>query len=357
MWKVIILLVLVVFLVFWLLREGSVLYSPAANITRNVATELVRPYKPVSPSLAQIFGDNHDWTATLSAKRIRTVVTAGDVSLARTVNARVLQAGDVNWPFLKVAALLRGADVTFVNLESPLITSCPLTNEGMRLCGNSKSVNGLKAAGVDVVSLANNHATDYGTKGVGETVDSLRAVGIDMVGLAKNNLVVKDVKGVKFAFLGFDDVTGGNRVVAQADEEKMQLAIKGAKEQADVVVIMFHFGSEYRVGPSERQRTLGRLAIDSGADVVVGNHSHWIGSLEKYRGKLILYSCGNFVFDQEWSLKTREGLLVTYVFYDKELIDVQLRPILISNYGQPDLLSVSDSQKILDEMRKTSMSD
>jgi poly-gamma-glutamate synthesis protein (capsule biosynthesis protein) len=92
------------------------------------------------------------------------------------------------------------------------------------------------------------------------------------------------------------------------------------------------------------------LAIDAGADLVIGNHPHWIQPVELYNGKLITYAHGNFVFDQEWSLETKQGVVGRYTFYDTQLVDVEFLPVLIENYGQPHFLMGAEKQFILDHM-------
>ncbi len=107
-----------------------------------------------------------------------------------------------------------------------------------------------------------------------------------------------------------------------------------AKSQADLVFASFHWGNEYS-RHSKRQEVLAHLAIDSGADVVVGHHPHWIQEVEEYRGKPIYYSLGNLVFDQMWSDPTRKGLILKLTFSGSKLQSRELIPIKIFNYGQP----------------------
>jgi poly-gamma-glutamate synthesis protein (capsule biosynthesis protein) len=117
-----------------------------------------------------------------------------------------------------------------------------------------------------------------------------------------------------------------------------------------VVIVQYHWGTEYITPPEERQKSLGRLTIDSGADLVIGNHPHWIKPIEFYKGKLITYGHGNFVFDQEWSQKTKEGVVGKYTFDGRDLVDVEYMPVEIINYGQPYFLEGSKKKQILDEM-------
>ncbi len=164
----------------------------------------------------------------------------------------------------------------------------------------------------------------------------------------------KNIRGEKFAFLGYNDITKRQDGVSLADEKTMQKEIEEARKHADIVVVAFHFGAEYQAQPDKRQKELAHLAIDSGTDIVIGNHPHWIQPVEIYKDKFITYAHGNFVFDQMWSQKTREGVIGRYTFYDNKLVDVEFLPLQIDNYGQPHFVSGLQKQTILDDMQKQS---
>lgn len=264
-----------------------------------------------------------------------TLIATGDVIPARSVNSQVLQRKDFTWPYLKTAGVLKSADITFINLESPLIDHCPITQEGMIFCGDSRNVEGLVYAGIDIVSLANNHAGNYGASGLQATKELLNSKGILVTGIS--GAQVMDVRGFKVAFLGYNDI-GTQLGVSNTDDEKIKSEISKAKTESNVVIVTFHWGTEYKDQPDERQRYLGHLAIDSGADLVIGNHPHQIQPTEDYKGKLIKYAHGNFVFDQEWSLKTKQGVVGKYTFNGNKLKNVEFLPIQIESYGQPHFL-------------------
>ncbi len=266
-------------------------------------------------------------TQTASPK-LRTIIATGDIIPARSVNYQTVTRNDFKWPYLKTADLLKKADITFINLETPLLSKCPLTQEGMIFCGDARNIEGLVYAGIDIVNLANNHAGNYGKEGIDSTINLLNANNIAVTGI--DGATILDIKGLKFAFLGYN-------ALSDLDEEKIKSEISMAKNKADIVVVAFHWGTEYTSEPDERQKYLGHLAIDSGADLIIGNHPHWIQSVEKYKGKHITYAHGNFIFDQEWSQKTKEGVVGKYTFKDKELINVEFFPVQINDYGQPSL--------------------
>lgn len=307
------------------------------------------------PTVENIFGFDHSWIATLSAERVRKVLITGDIIPARAVNHGVSIRNNPLWPYEKVADTIRSqaADVIFANLETPLIKQCPITQVGMIFCGSDRNVEGLKYIGVDVTSLANNHAANYGVDAVSETITTLQQNGIDVTGI--NGPLYKDIRGIKFAFLGYNDISVPQPGLANADEALIASEVKKAKANADIVIVMYHWGVEYRAQPDERQIYLAHYTIDQGADFVLSNHPHWIQPVEFYKEKLIMYAHGNFIFDQMWSQKTREGVLGVYTFYDKQLVDVYFLPLQINDYGQAVFLSGTEQQRILDEMKKESL--
>ncbi len=310
-------------------------------------------FLPEPLSLEKVFAEDHGWVATLSAERVRTLVATGDVIPARAVNFKTTQLNNFLWPFEKTAEVLESADLTLINLESPLVDNCPVTTEGMIFCGDPRHIEGLVFAGVDVANLANNHLENWGVEGVEGTASLLERAEILPIGI--NNPQFKEMAGLKVAFLGYDD-TGAGQIVAVADREKVVAEIKQAKELADLVVVSFHWGEEYTAQPTERQKELAHLAIDSGADLIIGNHPHWLQPVEIYKNKLIVYSHGNFIFDQMWSEETKIGLVGRYTFYDEQLIDVEFLPVYITDYGQPEFLEGERKEEVLGALKRSCLS-
>lgn len=328
---------------------------PSQREKSNQSTTVEQLYFPQTPTLEQVFSDDHSWIATLSGERRRTIIATGDIIPARTVNFKIVARDDFTWPYQKTTDVLKNADITFINLETPLLKDCPVTREGMVFCGNAQHVEGLVFAGVDIASLANNHAGNHSEKGVNETTSILTQHGIAVMGTDKNPITVKNIRGVRFAFLGFNDITSPQPGVLDVDEKLIRQEIARAKTMADVVIVTYHWGGEYRAQPDDRQKYLGHFTINAGADFVIGNHPHWIQPIEFYQGKLITYAHGNFVFDQMWSEETKKGVVGKYTFYGGTLIDAEYFPIYIKDYdGQPIFLEGDEKQKILDNMKKES---
>ena len=325
----------------------NILNPQSQNIV-NTPPPTIPEFKPSIPTIELMFSEYHAWIATISAERIRVLLATGDVMPARKVNIQATKLKNFKWPYEKTADVLSDADITFINLETPLIKDCPQIEGGFTFCGSEENVDGLVFAGVDIANLANNHAGNFGLSGINYTTELLNRNGILVTG--RFSPVYKDVRGLKFAFLGYNDI-GLQEGVAAASETKIASDILEARKEADVVVVAFHWGVEYQSQPDDRQKYLGHFAIDRGADLIIGNHPHWIQPIEKYRDKIIAYAHGNFIFDQEWSLKTKQGVVGKYTFYDNQLIDVEFLPVLIVNYGQPYFLVGRQKEDILENMK------
>lgn len=257
-----------------------------------------------------------------------TIIFTGDIMLGRSVNTRIQKYTDYTWPFKNIAPILSAADLLIVNLESPFITGCRPTDKGMIFCADPKSVVGLVFAGVDVATLANNHIENQGQKGIDETIKILIDNNITPVGAIHESPKIITVKNTKLAILSFSDFP-------EVDDKEVIGQISEATSSADIVITTFHWGTEYQRNPTPRQVFLAHLAIDSGADIVVGHHPHWIQTEEIYQGKPIYYSLGNLVFDQMWSEETRLGEILRVTYQDKILIKKEIIPIKIFDYGQP----------------------
>lgn len=307
------------------------------------------------PNLESIFSDNHNTAKNLDPNKKIVLIATGDVIPARSVNYQTTARNNFKWPFERVADIIKDADITFINLETPLLDNCPVTQQGMIFCGSSKHLDGLAFAGVDIASLANNHAGNWGEIGVEETVEHLTNAGIQATGHSNQPPANKTIKGTRFTFLGFNDITKPQPGINNVDDQKVCGDIKAARKNADVVLVTFHWGAEYRGQPDERQKQLGHLAIDCGADLIIGNHPHWIQPVEIYQGKLITYAHGNFIFDQEWSEKTKLGVVGKYTFQGKNLVDIEYLPVKIIDYGQPYFLQGEEKQRILEEMKQESL--
>lgn len=264
-----------------------------------------------------------------------TLIATGDIIPARSVNVQAVNRKDFKWAFANIAPILSSADITLINLESPLLPDCPLTTEGFVFCGSDKHIQGLTYAGIDIVNVANNHFSNYGQEGIDKTKALLEQNNMQLSGLPEQP-IYKTVNGTKFAFLGYNDIARYEGI-ANFDLELMKSQLTTANANSDIVVVSMHWGIEYVSEPNSRQKELAHFLIDNGADLVIGNHPHWVQSEEYYKGKYIKYAHGNTIFDQMWSEETKKGVIGKYTFENKELTSVEFVPTYIVDYGQPTL--------------------
>lgn len=333
-------------------------YRLFLNVNNTINNKLTNtPINQLFPSsvdtLDKIFSDNHPQLASSSANKVNVLIATGDIIPARSVNYQSTKYKNFIWPFEKTAETLKSADITLINLESTLIPDCRLTNEGMTFCGDTRHIEGLEAAGVDIASLENNHTNNYGSEGIENTVNLLKKAAI--MAVRENTPSFIEVRNLRFAFLGYNDLPQYQETITSEYARKISIDIDKAKRMADVVIVSFHWGIEYTRQPTKRQRDLAHLAIDSGADLIIGNHPHWIQPVEIYKNKIIAYAHGNFIFDQMWSEDTTEGVVGRYTFYGNKLVDIEYLPIKIKNYGQPYFLEGEQKRKILNLMYDESM--
>ena len=302
------------------------------------------------------------------------IIFTGDINLGRCIAKRTFKAhastNDYNYPIQFVAEELRTADITVGSLDSSLSDesppmSCP---DSMNLIGPTRMVEGLQFAGFDVVTVATNHIKDCGEKGFEcdnkallDTNNALIEVGIQPVG-AGNNLqesrlpVIVERNGIRFAFLGINQIdervwagesTPGTAPLSQIYIDKIKAEITSAKQIADVVIILPHWGVEYSDLPQDIQRVWARDFISAGASLVIGNHSHIIQPMETFSDKLIFYALGNFIFDQEDSFR-RESIVVEVNFSGAEIESWKLHPVNIDYYTlQPHWVQGTEAEYIL----------
>ncbi len=323
------------------------------NIFSAFVKESEEVFIPESLSLTKVWREN-EWIATLSAQKKTEIIVTGDVMLGRMINYTTTQNNDYIWPVKNIKDTLKSADITLINLENPIIENCPRTQTGMIFCAQSENIESLIESGIDVASIANNHIHNYGTKGITETQTLLMNNGIDVLGSRDTQPVIIEHNTIRFGFLAYNDVGYTPQSIAEATLETIQNDIREAEKQADVVIIMFHWGVEYTHQPNTRQKELAHFSIDNGADLVLGNHPHWYQAVEMYDGKMIMYSHGNTIFDQMWSQNTKEGVVGNYIFYEDKLVDVEFLPLGIKDYGQAYWLEGEEREEVLGKLREES---
>jgi len=281
-----------------------------------------------------------------------TIFAVGDIMLDRGVEYEIKKEGngDYKFPFLKIADYLKKADILFGNLESVISDKGEKVGSIYSFRANPKAINGLVFASFDVLSVANNHVFDYGRLAIEDSLKRLKNDGIDYVGAGFSEEevrsgIIKEIKGTKICFLAYTD-KGSEYWQAKVNnsgigwlDDKIIDDIKKAKERSDLVIVSMHFGDEYQDQQNKEQEYFAKLAIDSGADLIIGSHPHTVQPVEKYKQGWIAYSLGNFVFDQNFSKETMEGILLEVLVKNKKIQKVSQAKIEISDNFQAIVIS------------------
>jgi poly-gamma-glutamate synthesis protein (capsule biosynthesis protein) len=272
-----------------------------------------------------------------------TIAAVGDLMFGNRTEPFLKEFGPA-YPFKDVIPFLGKADVVVGNLESPIsLRGTAVQNKKFTLRAGPIAAQALKSAGFRVVTLANNHTMDFGPLALQDTLAALdendilyTGAGMDLVD-ARAPALLK-VKGRTLAFLAysltfplefFASTSRPGTAPGYADFVKAD--IEAIRPQADIVIVSFHWGAELMIAAKDYQIELGRQAIDWGADLVLGHHPHVLQELEVYKGRLIAYSLGNFVFGSE-SERTNTSMILLLTFQGNRLARVEAVPLDVNNY-------------------------
>lgn len=246
-------------------------------------------------------------------------------------------------PFSYVSGILKEHDIVFGNLESVLSDSGMIQNnyESVQMRGTKESINFLKSAGFNVMSVANNHIMQHGNEAFFETVNLLRDNGIAPIGCSYNNgkslPFYKTLKGITFGFAGFSmrpEKYNQNANYAQSEFKEILNSVKIYKKNCDFLTISLHWGDEYVFWPSKEQIKQARALVDHGVSLIIGHHPHVIQGVERYNEGIIAYSMGNFVFDI-WQRRLRQSFILV-IELDRSLIPTFKRiPVYIDSEFRP----------------------
>ena len=243
-------------------------------------------------------------------------------------------------------------DITFVNLEGPLTYNPQQLVKQFSMRGEPEYVDILTSGSVEVVNLSNNHIYDCGQIGFDDTINLLADNNINYCGEGYKCVVNKN--NINVGFLGYkgwsDDENIRNKIAGD---------IKELKNSADIVIVMFHWGNEREFYPVNTQTSLGYFSIDSGADMVVGAHSHCLQGIEKYKGKVIAYSLGNFCFGANNNPKDKDTMILQAEFKKDGQYTVNVVPCKISsvdniNDFRPTIVTDDAAEKILNRLKEYS---
>ncbi|MDQ5950359.1 MAG: hypothetical protein QG585_301 [Patescibacteria group bacterium] len=243
------------------------------------------------------------------------IVFFGDTMLDRNVRL-IGKRNGYDSLFAPVKDFVTSFDLAVLNLEGTVTGNESLSLKDkniLRFTFESIALDAVFNTGFDIVSLSNNHTSDFGREGFLETTKNLEARNLKYFGdyFNESETLVVEKKGLKIAFVGFNEF-------AYKNFDQVLERIKKASNENDVVFVFAHFGEEYKDFGNSFQQKNARMFIDSGADAVIGAHPHVVQNIEIYKDKPIFYSLGNFVFDQYFSKQTQEGLAVSFEIKKKE---------------------------------------
>lgn len=236
--------------------------------------------------------------------------------------------------FMKnVAPIFREDDYTLVNLETTFTSSTVKADKGTgtvyHFKGPKEYVNILSTSSIEGVTIDNNHIYDYGQQGLDDTINTLIESNIDYCG--KENKIIREVKGIKIGILGYSSFGVSDELKTNIKNEIDELKSEGC----NIVITYFHWGSELEYKPNKAQIEMARFAIDSGSDMVLGSHPHVMQTIEKYNGKLIAYSLGNFSFGGNSNPEDKRTFIIQGKFSleDKVLKGMEFKviPTIISS--------------------------
>lgn len=271
------------------------------------------------------------------------ISAVGDLMLDASARETMDEEG-YDYPFALTKKYFGTADIVFANLEGPL-TNGGKRDRKKRFIFRSpprKVALALKRAGIDIVSLANNHSLDYGAEGLSDTAFALDQQNILYVGAGKNikaarNFEVINANGHDVAFLAynltFPDYSWARQRrpgTAFGHEKFIRQDVKQARQHADIVVVSFHWGREVKTKLRPYQPWLARVAIDSGASLVLGHHPHILQGVEVYKGGLIIYSLGNYAFGS-FSKRTTRSAVAQITFRDNKFHQLRMVPLNVDN--------------------------
>jgi poly-gamma-glutamate capsule biosynthesis protein CapA/YwtB (metallophosphatase superfamily) len=266
-----------------------------------------------------------------------------------------------------VRRLLREAELAIVNHEMPTTPDWGFHSSGFTFSGRPDLTRIFTLAGIDWVSLANNHIKDYGTDGIRDTRRVLRRHGLryggagDDLGEARRisyleasgtRLAIIPCVGVAPAIWAGPSVSGAT----PCEDRYIVKDIKRASREADLVVVFPHWGVEYTRQPLPSMRKHAARWARAGADLILGAHSHVAGAIEDIDGVPVLYSMGNLIFDQHWSTNTMESALAEVTFAGPRLVSLRLHPYIVHETAQPNLLDPArgEGRRLLQAMRRAS---
>ncbi|MCL6588739.1 MAG: CapA family protein [Firmicutes bacterium] len=292
------------------------------------------------------------------------LIAVGDICFAG-IEKKVIE--DPEYPWAGTKSILQSGTILVGNQEVPYSTRGSIyTQKKWTFRMDPRTARSLTTAGFRVVTLANNHIMDYGPLAMQDTLNILDELKIAHTGAgnslseAREPAILTASDGTTFAFLAYSLVypelfwaSSKRPGTPYGDPAYFVPDIQKAKTLADYVVVSFHWGNELLFYPKPYQKLYGRKCIDAGASIVLGHHPHVLQGVEAYKGGLIAYSLGNFIFGSP-SVKIKDSIILAVDYDENGLVQARLFPVNVSRYEvnyQPRLRYGEDAERVLQDMR------
>jgi poly-gamma-glutamate capsule biosynthesis protein CapA/YwtB (metallophosphatase superfamily) len=319
-------------------------------------------------SILSLFVSSFSNLTAQDSLHVVSFLALGDVNLGRTVGQEILK-GRIDYPFEKFKDVLARANLSFANLECPVTdqhgeTQSPKSN--IVFCAPPQAGKSLRQAGISAVSTANNHAYDYGLKGLKETIRFLHADSMLFAGTVSDSgnvfdPIILEKNGIKIGILAYAQFVNikGDWVgmISLFDSIRAQKEIQLLKSKVDVVIASYHGGDEYKDVPGREALAQLRMLADFGADIVLGHHPHVPEGIERYHGSIIFHSLGNAVFNQPQKYWTQRSFGALFSFARRSdhcsLTSIELIPLRPGFQLQRNL-STADEKELMDRIQKLS---
>ncbi|MBR1740983.1 MAG: CapA family protein [Lachnospiraceae bacterium] len=302
--------------------------------------------------------ENQEISITISA--VGDCTFGSDRSSPSSVNFyAVKKKQKADYFFKKVKKVFAADDLTIANLEGTLTKRGSRQPKKYAFRGDPSYVNILKKGKIEAVSFANNHCRDFGQVSYTDTRKTLEKAGIKYASYSK--VGIYKVKGKRIGMIAVCGLEGlsGSEALVKSGIKKLK------KKKADLIIVSMHAGIEYLKSADSTQKSLSHYAIDRGADLVLGHHPHIIQGIEKYKGKYIAYSLGNFCFGGNTNPRDKDTMIYQQTFYFKgkklkKKTEVKLIPCSLSsksyiNDYQPKIAGKEQAARILSKMKSYSL--
>ncbi|MCA9874093.1 MAG: CapA family protein, partial [Anaerolineales bacterium] len=302
----------------------------------------------------------------LAPQPVIKLAAVGDVNLDRSLG-NAINEGHIDYPFLNFAPYLQAADLAVGNLETSLGDVGEPQPKNYTFQSPPAAAQTLGRAGFDVVSMANNHAMDYGPESLLQGIGLLNEQGVAVIGAGASDAAARapfitEAGGLKVAFLGYVQVpvevtshfdtaswtaTADAPGLAWAVPAQITEDVTAVRPQVDLVVVILHSGYEYVIPPSQEQLDAAHAAIDAGADIVIGHHAHILQGVEFYKDGVIVYGLGNFAFNIDGEPNT----VLLNIWLDTDGVrQLEFIPAIIQFGGQPRLATPDEGAVILQQI-------